>query len=133
MAADDTAKAAMDELHKFLSVDSIIGEPIEVEDKIILPVAKMSIIFGSGLSCGANDIGAVGKAGGGGGITPVAVVVISKDIRGPEGIRVMPIAKPSAEVELAESAVSAVVSRIGKSETARKSKPSQNPRTAEPG
>lgn len=133
MADGNAARAAMDELHKSLSIDSIIGKPIDVGDKIILPVSKIGMIFGSGMSCGVNGNCAEGKAGGGGGISPVAVVVISKDIRGPDGIRIMPIAKSSAQDELAESIVSALASRMGSSKAARKSKPPRNPHAEGPG
>ncbi len=133
MATNYAVKAAIDELYESLSVDSIIGEPIAIGDKIILPVTKMGIVFGTGLHCGAQDSCADGNAGGGGGIFPVAVVVISKSIQGPEGIRVIPLTKPSTQVELAESLnhiASAVVSRLKASSTASENKPSHIPNTA---
>jgi uncharacterized spore protein YtfJ len=104
MAANDAAKTAIDELSKALSVKSIIGEPIEMDDKIILPITKMGIGLGAGVDLEVKGIGGMtGKAGGGGGISPVAVVVIFKGIEGPEGIRVIPLVEPSAHAGLAES------------------------------
>ncbi|MFB3766228.1 MAG: GerW family sporulation protein [Methanotrichaceae archaeon] len=115
MATNCAVKAAIDELYKSLSMDSIIGEPIETGDKIILPVTKMGIVVSTGLSSGHQDSCAEGGAGGCGGIFPVAVVVISKSIRGPEGIRILPLTRPSVQVELTESLshiASAVTSRL---------------------
>ncbi len=118
MASEDAVKAAIDELSKTLSIKSIIGEPIEMEDKIILPVTKMGIGFGTGISRGVEEKsagGITGSAGGGGGIFPVAVVVIFKGIKGPEGIRVIPLGKPSEYIGLAESmtqVASTVISKI---------------------
>lgn len=106
MAAEDAVKTAIDELSNALSVKSIIGEPIEMEDKIIIPVTKIGMGFGAGTNQRAENksIGGIaGGAGGGGGIFPVAVVIIFKGIKGPEGIRVIPLTSPSANTELAGS------------------------------
>lgn len=56
MAADDAAKAAIDELYKSLTIDRIIGAPIEIGDKIILPITRMGIVFGTGLHYGVRTI-----------------------------------------------------------------------------
>jgi len=132
MAADSAAKAAIDELFKSLSIDSIIGEPIEVGDKIILPVTKMGIFFGSGLKEAIGNR-AEGRAGGGGSIFPVAIVIIFKDIRGPEGVRVIPLTKPSGQAELAESLthmVSAAISKLGTRSNSSKGEPSHTAHAA---
>ncbi|MGA9097404.1 MAG: spore germination protein GerW family protein [Methanotrichaceae archaeon] len=134
MAADDAAKAAIDELYKSLTIDRIIGAPIEIGDKIILPITRMGIVFGTGLHYGAQDNCAEGRAGGGGGIFPVAVVIIFKSIKGPEGIRVVPLTIPSAQFGLAESLgqiVSSAISRLNVSKTASENKPPNVPHTAE--
>lgn len=134
MATDDAVKAAMEELYKSLSIDGIIGEPIEMGDKVIIPIAKMGVVFGTGLHFGARDNRSYCNAAGGGGIFPVAVVVISRGIKGPEGLRVLPLARPSAKIELAESLsqmASAVISRLNVSETSRNNEPQHSPHTAE--
>jgi uncharacterized spore protein YtfJ len=127
MAADGAAKATIDELSKALSVKSIIGEPIEMDDKIILPVTKIGIGFGTGVDQEVGGIGGMaGKAGGGGGISPVAVVVIFKGIKGPEGIRVIPLVAPSAHAGLAESMThiaSIVLSRLNSKKEAGEGHP----------
>ena len=134
MAADDAVKAAMDELYKSLSIDRIIGEPIEMGDKVILPITKMGIVFGTGLHHEARDNCEEGRAGGGGGIFPVAVIIIFKGIKGPEGIRIVPLTMPSAQFGLAESLgqiVSAAISRLNVSEKTSENKPSDIPHAAE--
>ena len=133
MATNYAVKAAIDELYNSLSSDSIIGEPLEIGDKIIFPVTRMGFVFGIGLHCGAQDDCAEGRAGGGGGIFPAAVVVIFKNIDGPEGVRILPLIEPSAQVVLTESLThiaSAVVSRLSESSTAGGNKPSHIPDTA---
>jgi uncharacterized spore protein YtfJ len=98
MPGVDAVKAALDELFESLSAKSIIGEPIELEDKIIIPITKMGMGFGT-------DIGRISRherkedlarcgAGGGVGLFPVAVVIVFKGVSGPEGVKVVPLSPP---------------------------------------
>jgi uncharacterized spore protein YtfJ len=105
MAAEDAIKATVDELLKALSAKNIIGEPIETEDKILIPITKMGMGFGTGISHGTEEAhrGEIaGGAGGGVGVFPVAVVAIFKGVAGSDGIKVIPLTVPSP---LAESMV----------------------------
>jgi uncharacterized spore protein YtfJ len=96
MTAEDNIKATIDELQKVLSANNIIGTPIEMEDKIIVPITKMGMGFGTGSSqCGDNKAGGTsGGAGGGVGVFPVAVVIVSKGVAGHEGVKVVPLGTP---------------------------------------
>jgi len=93
MAVEDTTKATIQELQKVLSANNIIGAPVEMEDKIIVPITKMGMGFGTGSSHGSdkNIGGTSGGAGGGVGVFPVAVVIVLKGVSGHEGVRVVPI------------------------------------------
>lgn len=98
MTAEDNIKATIDELQKVLSANNIIGKPIEMEDKIIVPITKMGMGFGTGSSqCGDNNKagGTSGGAGGGVGVFPVAVVIVSKGVAGHEGVKVVPLGTPN--------------------------------------
>jgi len=102
MAAEDAIKATIDELLKALSAKNIIGEPIEMEDKIIIPITKMGMGFGTGIGHGSEDAskgGVAGGAGGGVGVFPVAVVIVFKGVAGSEGVKVVPLAAPSPLAE----------------------------------
>jgi uncharacterized spore protein YtfJ len=89
--------SALKGLFKSLS-DQLICEPIELEDKIIIPIAKMDM----GLCTSMNQTGENKKndgqkkhvAGGGAGLFPVAVLVILKGISGPEGVKVVALSPP---------------------------------------
>jgi uncharacterized spore protein YtfJ len=98
MGAEDAIKATVDELLKVLSANNIMGEPIEMEDKMIIPITKMGMGFGTGSSPGeriqGKDEGATG-AGGGAGVFPVAVVIVFKGVSGSEGIKVVPLSAPN--------------------------------------
>ncbi len=87
MSNDDTIKTTLNELSKIISSNSVIGDPIETEDKILIPVVKMGFGFGTG---SGKDIGGTGA---GGGVEPISMVVVSKGMEGAEGIRVLDIKK----------------------------------------
>ncbi len=88
MAAEEAIKATVDELLKALSAKNIMGEPVETEDKIIIPITKMGMGFGTG---SAHEENGPGGAGGGVGVYPVAVVIVFKGVTGPEGVKVVPL------------------------------------------
>jgi uncharacterized spore protein YtfJ len=98
MAAEDTIKATVDELLKAIPAKNIVGDPIETEDKVIIPITKMGMGFGTGTGSGTDEKGtgnAAGGAGGGVGIFPVAVVIVFKGVSGPDGVQVVPLGAPN--------------------------------------
>lgn len=97
MPGVDANGAALDELFKSLSAQ-LICEPIELEDKIIIPIAKMDMGFGTNMSqtdAKVNKDGLERYASGGGvGVFPAAVMIIFKEISGPEGVKVVALSLP---------------------------------------
>jgi uncharacterized spore protein YtfJ len=102
MAGEDTAKAVIDELLKAVSAKNIVAEPIEMEDKLIIPFIKIGMGFGTGIGQG-RDAGSIGErpsaAGGGIGLFPVAVMVVFKGVSGPDGVKVVHLTAPSPLAE----------------------------------
>jgi len=83
------------ELREMARSESIVGEPITVGDKTVIPVVKMSVGFGAGGGQGAGEKKGPGYGGGGGGgvmIEPAAFIIIDKD-----GISLLPAKKGSWE------------------------------------
>ena len=68
-------KATVEELHKLIQVDNVIGTPIETDDKILIPVMKMGVGFGVGENLSSNEANA---AGAGAGVEPISMVMIPK-------------------------------------------------------
>ncbi|MBN1235901.1 MAG: hypothetical protein JW999_07625 [Methanotrichaceae archaeon] len=102
MPGVDAMRATIDELLETLSTKSIIGEPIEMEDKIIIPITKMGMglcadIGRKGQHASPEDLARC-KAGGGVGVFPVAVVIVSKGIAGPKGVKVVVLSPPEEPV-----------------------------------
>ena len=80
-------KATVDELHKLINIDNVIGNPIETEDKILIPVMRMGVGFGVGENLiGNNDNGAVGA---GAGLETISMVMIPQKGNDNEGVRVI--------------------------------------------
>ncbi|MBR4448319.1 GerW family sporulation protein [Methanobrevibacter sp.] len=87
----ENIKITVEELHKLINVDNVIGTPIETEDKILIPVIKMGVGFG----VGENLIGNEGSdaAGAGAGVEPISMVMIPKSGTDAEGVRVLNLGK----------------------------------------
>ena len=100
-------KTLAEELSNFLSSETVIGEPIVQEDKVLIPVTKVGFAIGSGDGKGTGrEGGAEGLGGGGGGgVEPIALIAVFKNIPGPEGVQVIPLKAPSKMPEVIEKAV----------------------------
>jgi uncharacterized spore protein YtfJ len=113
MAEEETVKATMDEFLKVLSAKNIMGEPVETEDKIIIPIAKMGMGFGTTVGSKEGDKTTPrGGAGGGAGVLPVAVVIVFKGIPGSEGVKVIPLAAQHTIAEPLAQIASHVLSSL---------------------
>lgn len=91
-------KNVWDELRKTIKVETAIGNPIEIEDKTLIPIFGVGFGAGGGGGKGKEKEGQGYGFGGGGGITPVALVAVFKGIPGPEGLKVLSL-KPSGAIE----------------------------------
>ncbi|HMK53321.1 MAG TPA: spore germination protein GerW family protein [Methanobacteriaceae archaeon] len=93
MDIQDPIKTTVEEIRKVLSIENVIGEVIETEDKVMIPVTKFGMAFGAGMGEGQGPTGQGGGkgagAGGGAGIEPVAMVVVFKGVAGHEGVKIM--------------------------------------------
>lgn len=112
----DIAKTTMGEIERMLTTKSVIGDPITVDGRTIIPLVGFGFGFGAGGGQGKDEKagqGEGGGTGGGGGMKPVAVIVVDKD-----GVRVQP-AKPGASgvmEKIAETVVNAQKSKAEKAE-----------------
>ncbi len=80
---------AVEELERILSSKTVVGDPITIGDKTLIPLVSVGFGFGAGGGTGAppgQPQGSGGGTGGGGGIKPVAVLVID-----PQGVRMEPV------------------------------------------
>jgi uncharacterized spore protein YtfJ len=73
---------AIGEIERMLSTKTVVGEPITVEGHTLIPLVSIGFGFGVGAGEG-NDpkkgAGTGGGTAGGGGVKPVALVIVGKD------------------------------------------------------
>jgi uncharacterized spore protein YtfJ len=115
MSAQDTIKATVEEILKVLSIKNVIGEPIEIEDKVLIPLTKIGMGFGGGGEGGKGT-----GAGGGAGVSPLAIVVIFKGVPGPEGVKVLPLEAPSPIAKTIGEAASSMMEMMRQKREAKR-------------
>ena len=84
-------KTTLGEIEKVLDAKTVVGEPIIIEGKTLIPLMSVGFGFAAGGGTGKGEIkqeteGGGSGTGGGGGGKPIAVIVIDKD-----GVRIEPI------------------------------------------
>ena len=75
-------KTAVDDIERVLNSKTVIGDPISVEGATIIPLVSIGFGFGAG-GGSRNPTGekenVAGGTGAGGGIKPVAVIIVDKE------------------------------------------------------
>ncbi len=90
MIDEKPIKTTVEELRKLIHISNYVGEPIESEDKILIPVTKAAVGFGIGEQKTEHNITATGA---GVSVEPVTMVVVSKGNSGADGIRTINLSK----------------------------------------
>ena len=90
MIEEAPIKATVEELRKLIHISNYVGEPIESEDKILIPVTKAAVGFGIGEQKTDKSLAATGA---GVSVEPVTMVVVSKGNNGVDGIRTINLTK----------------------------------------
>ena len=108
----ENIKTTVEELHKLINIDNVIGKPIETEDKLLIPVMRLGVGFGGGENVFGKE--GSGAAGGGAGMEPVSMVLIPKKGNTAEGVRVLDLTKGS-NTNKAVSDLSLMISDLIKS------------------
>ncbi len=101
-------KTTVEELTKLVNINNYIGDAIETEDKILIPVSKAAVGFG----IGEHDSDAkLTGSGAGASVEPITMVVVTKGVNGIEGIRTLNLTK-GTEVNKALSDIGLIVTDI---------------------
>ena len=107
----DNIRTTVEELHKLISIDNVIGKPIETEDKVLIPVMRMGVGFGAGENLLGKE--GSGAAGAGAGVEPISMVMIPKKGNDAEGVRVLNLSK-GTEANKALTDLGLIVTDIAK-------------------
>ena len=84
-------KAVVGELRDIARSETIIGEPVQVGKRTVIPVVKISVGFGAGGGQGEDQKRGSGFGGGGGGgarIEPAAFIIVDE-----KDVMLLPVAK----------------------------------------
>ena len=104
---------AVSEIERLINTKTVVGEPITVEGRTLIPLVSVGFGFGVGGGEGHDPkkggAGTGGATGGGGGVKPVAIVIIDKD-----GVRVESVKGGAATL------VEKIADAAGKFATAKK-------------
>jgi len=113
-------KNVWEELRKTIKVETAIGNPIEIEDKTLIPIFGVGFGAGGGGGKGKEKEGQGYGVGGGGGITPVALVTVFKGIPGPEGLNVISLKSSGAMERIVGEAMPMVMAKINETKEGKK-------------
>jgi len=135
MDIGDPIKTTVEEIRKVLNIENVIGEVIETDDKTLIPVTRMGMGFGAGggEGKGMQDTGGSGAgAGGAAGIEPIAMIVVFKGVKGPEGVKVLTLSSNPIAQALGELGTAAMdMARTGMHEMKKKDKDKEMKKKAE--
>ncbi len=84
-------KGVVGELREIAKSETVIGEPVTVGDRTVIPIVKITVGFGAGGGQGEDDKSRSGFGGGGGGgakIEPSAFIIMDAD-----GVKLLPAGK----------------------------------------
>ncbi|MGA2198740.1 MAG: spore germination protein GerW family protein [Nitrososphaerales archaeon] len=117
---EQDVKTTVDELLKAISTKNVIAEPIEVGDNVLITIARVGLGFGTGAGEGKGDKGIAGSgrgAGGVAGVSPVAVIVVHKSMKGPEGVEVKLLSPLSSVGKAIGEIATTMMDHLGPSKT----------------
>ncbi len=103
-------KAVVGELKDISKSETIIGEPVTIGSRTVIPIVKISVGFGAGGGQGEGGKVGEGFGGGGGGgarIEPAAFIIMDED-----GVSLLPATKGSWESLI--DAIPGIASKISK-------------------
>ena len=109
MGVEELMQEVVEQLEKLVTTRTIVGEPITVAGKTVIPISKVS--FGFGSAGGEGKRGEEGGFGGGGGggakIEPVAFLVVSED-----EVKLLPATGKGIDIGKIVEAVPEVVDKL---------------------
>ncbi len=87
---------AIGEIERMLNTKTVVGEPITIEGRTLIPLISVGFGFGVGAGAGTDPKkgpNSGGATGAGGGVKPVALIIVEKD-----GVRLETVKGPAASL-----------------------------------
>ena len=118
MAGEEMIRIAVSELERLISTKNVVGEPVAMGDRVMIPISGYGFGFGGGSGKGTAGEGQAGAGGEGSGVgaaagvTPIAVVILDGTVCGPTGIQVHLLKKKSELAEVVSTLSSSLVPQV---------------------
>lgn len=107
----ENIKTSVEELRKLISIENVVGKPIDAGDQFLIPVMRMGVGFGACENILGND--GNDTVGAGAGVEPVSMVIIPKNAKSGEEVKVVNLTK-GTETNKALSDLGLIVSDLVK-------------------
>ena len=118
MAGEEMIRIAVSELERLISTKNVVGEPVAMGDRVMIPISGYGFGFG-----GASGNGTAGEAqsnaggegtgvGAAAGVSPIAVVILDGTVRGPTGVQVHLLKKRSELAEVVSTISSSLAPQV---------------------
>jgi uncharacterized spore protein YtfJ len=110
---ENLTKTTLEEIERVLTTRTVVGDPITVEGRTLIPLISVGFGFGAGGGSGKGETkqkgeGEGGGTGGGAWVRPIAIIVMDKD-----GVRVEPIRRGlSTTIDKISEAIPKVVDKF---------------------
>jgi uncharacterized spore protein YtfJ len=120
MPENSNFNTVFDNIKTMVSSNTLVSDPIEIGDRAIYTIS--SVGFGFGGAEGNKEKGekSGSGAGAGAGISPVAVMVIHKNISGPEGVQIFSLEKKGNIAEVISTVAESIPTIVGALKEAKK-------------
>jgi uncharacterized spore protein YtfJ len=118
MAGEEMIRIAVSELERLISTKNVVGEPVAMGDRVMIPISGYGFGFGGASGkgmAGETQTGAGGEGSGvgaGAGVTPIAVVILDGTVCGPTGVQVHLLKKRSELAEVVSTLSSSLVPQV---------------------
>ncbi len=114
MSIEEILKATAGDLRNLLSANNILGDPVDIEDKTLVPVIGYGFGYAGGGGKGKGAEGEGTGSGSGGGVSPRAVIILYKGVKGPEGVQVLSLKEPNPIAEAIGEAIPKIAENVPK-------------------
>ena len=118
MAGEEMIRIAVSELERLISTKNVVGEPVAMGDRVMIPISGYGFGFGGASgkgNAGETQAGAGGEGSGvgaGAGVTPIAIVILDGTVCGPTGVQVHLLKKRSELAEVVSTLSSSLVPQV---------------------
>ena len=116
MSGEEMIRTAVVELERLISTKNVVGEPIVMGERVMVPISSYGFGFGGGHGTAGEGQEGIGGGGSGvgaaAGVNPIAVVVLDGTVAGPTGVQVHLLRKRSELAEVVSTLSSSLVPQV---------------------